>query len=219
MAHAYNTYIRALNSCYNHAAIVSPKQVSDFLLFNQTLFNILSLHLKLEQQHILPLLLSPIQHPQPPVQSPISITTNQIFNTAFHSWATYIHHPTTTSSFSAQYIQTQISVFAPLIVQHLHNQITNLNDLVLPKNLLSRTWTQFTTAISANLDLHTDAALLIGCHDKEFTINGSLRAEQEFPRLSAVMGVVVRKWYSRRYGGAWRFCSSDFCGRRRLINT
>ncbi|KAJ9658698.1 hypothetical protein H2198_003576 [Neophaeococcomyces mojaviensis] len=221
MAHAYNAYIRALNSCYNHASVISDEQVPDFLLFNQTLFNILSRHLETEQQYILPLLHKPVQHPRASLRKAVLINDDHTFLGAFHAWANYIHDPATSNNFSSDYIRLQISTFAPILVQHLHDEVSGLgalvSDGVLIQKHLTRIWSKVADTVSANLDLYTDAVLLVGCHDKDFTINGH-RADQEYPRLPIGTTTMVKKWHSRKYSGAWRFCSSDFSGKRRLIS-
>lgn len=104
MAHANNTYFRALNSCYNHASVVSDEQVPDFLLFNQTLFNILSHHLAIEQQHISPLLHKPVPYPQSSVGKVVRIDHDHTFRDALHAWANYIHDRTAPDNFCGEYI-------------------------------------------------------------------------------------------------------------------
>lgn len=220
MAHAYNTYIRALNSCYNYASTITEEQIADFLFFNQTLFNILSLHLKFEQQYILPLLHTPLPESRGAVRKTMLINENQPFTNAFRSWASYIHAPLTCENFSSDVIKSQIKIFAPILVQHLHDEVSNLNALVsngvLISKHLDRIWSKVTDSMTDSLDLYTDVALLVGCQDKEFTINGH-HNEQEYPKLSMGTATMVKKWHSRKYSGAWKFCSSDFGGRRRLI--
>lgn len=108
-----------------------------------------------------------------------------------------------------------------MLVQHLHGEVSDLNALVsdgvLTPNHLARIWSKAADTMSAHLGLYTDAALLVGCHDRDFTVNGH-RADQEYPRLSMGTTTMIKKWHSRKYSGAWRFCPSDFSGKRWLIN-
>lgn len=219
MAHAYNVYIRAINSCYNHALTIDEDSISDFLFFNQTLFNILSQHLKAEQRFLQPFLHQPLLNPYS-TKNAASIHEDHMFRAFFHIWANYIHDPATQRIFSGVELQASISRFAPLLVQHLHDSVSHLNTLVsagilLPEHL-SNVWSKFEDSMSASLDLYTDAALMVGCHDKHFKINGQ-RGDQKFPRLPMGTTTMVKKWHSRKFEGAWRFCSSDFGGNRRTV--
>lgn len=220
MAHAFNIYIRAINSCYNHALTIDEASISDFMFFNQTLFNILSQHLKAEQRYLQPFLHKPLLHPQSATRKDVSIFEDYSFRASFHAWANSIHDPATEQMFSGEALQARISRFAPMLVQHLHDEVAHFNTLVIQGTLLpehlSKVWSKFEDAMSASLDLYTDAALMVGCHDRHFTINGQ-RGEQKFPRLPMGTTTMVKKWHSRRYEGAWRFCSSDFSGKRRVV--
>lgn len=221
MAHAYNTYIRAINSCFNHALSVGDDEISDFLFFNQTLFNILSQHLKFDKHYLQPLLHKPVVHPHAVIRKTTSIHENDIFQMSFHLWANYIHDPASQEFFSGEDIQARLNVFAPLLIQHLHDEVSQLNTLVndnvLMPGHLNNIWTKFEDSLSACLDLYTDTTLLVGCHDRYFTINGQ-RAGHKFPRLPVGTTTLVKKWHSRKYDSAWRFCSSDFSGKRRVIS-
>ncbi|KAK5941988.1 hypothetical protein PMZ80_005939 [Knufia obscura] len=221
MAQAYNTVIRAINSCYNHALTLEDDEIHDYLFFSQTLFNILSIQLKVDQQYLQPLLHKPVVHPRVAVRKSVGIYDDRTFQGAFHVWANYIHDSASEEFFSGEDVQSYISTFAPILVQHLHDEVAQLNTLVsdnilMPQHL-ANIWSRFEETLSGALDLYTDAALLVGCHDRHFTINGH-RADQKFPRLSMGTMVMVKKWHSRKHEGAWRFCSSDFIGRRRVIS-
>lgn len=220
MAHTYNTYIRAINSCYNNALVIDDDEVPDFLFFTQTLFNILSQHLKIDQQYLVPLLHKPILYPRVAARRSVSIHDNLTFRSSFHAWATYIHDPVSEQFFSGEELQAYMSTFAPILVQHLHDAVYSLNTLVnqgtlMPEHM-SKIWSRMEQTRTASLDLYTDVALLVGCHDRHFSINGQ-RAEQRFPQLPIGTTTMVKKWHSRRHEGAWKFCSSDFSGKRRLI--
>lgn len=221
MAHTYNTYIRAINSCYNNALVIDDDEVPDFIFFAQTLFNILSQHLKIDHQYLVPLLHKPILHPRVAARRSVSIHDNLTFRSSFHAWATYIHDPVTEQFFSGEELQAYMSTFAPLLVQHLHDAVYSLNTLVDQETLMpehmTKIWSHMEQTRTASLDLYTDVALLIGCHDRHFTINGQ-RAEQRFPQLPIGTTTMVKKWHSRRHEGAWKFCSSDFSGKRRLLH-
>lgn len=220
MAHSYNTYIRAINSCYNNAMVIDDDEVSDYLFFAQTLFNILSLQLKTDQQYLEPLLHRPVLHPRVAARKTVSIHDNLTFRSSFHAWATCVHDPASLRYFSGAEVQAYMSTFAPILVQHLHDTVYSLNTLITQGTLIpdhmSKIWCRMEESRAAALDLYTDVALLVGCHDRHFTINGQ-RAEQRFPQLPLGTTTMVKKWHSRRHDGAWRFCSSDFSGKRRLI--
>lgn len=220
MAHSYNTYIRAINSCYNNATVIDDDEVSDYLFFSQTLFNILSLQLRVDQQHLVPLLHRPVLYPRVAARKTVSIHDNLTFRSSLHAWATYIHDPASHRYFSGEEVQAYMSTFAPILVQHLHDAVYSLNTLIsqgiLMAEHMSKIWCRMEETRAANLDLYTDVALLVGCHDRHFSINGQ-RAEQRFPQLPLGTTTMVKKWHSRRHDGAWRFCSSDFSGKRRLI--
>lgn len=220
MAHAFNQYIRALNSCYNYSLTIDDDEVPDFLFFNQTLFNILSQHLKVDQQCLQPLLHRPVSSRCNSKKS-LSIYDDDRFHASLHAWANYIHDSATIQYFSGDELQAHICSFAPTLVQHLHYEVAQLNSLVNEEILmpahLSKIWSKFEETLSDKFDLYTDAALLVGCRDRYFTVNGQ-RSEQRFPRLPLGSTMMIKKWYTRKYDGAWRYCSSDFRGRRRVIN-
>lgn len=220
MAHAYNAYIRAINSCYNHATTIETEDISDFLFFNQTLFNILSQHLRFDKQYLQPLLHRPDYQPSIGFRPP-TIHEDSTFHVSFHAWAKYVHSPVSRKFFTADDLQNLISKFAPILVQHLHDEVTRLSSLVNDNTLLpshlENIWSTFEDALSASFDLNTDVALLVGCDDKSFTVNGC-RSEQKFPKLSRATTTLVKKWHSRKHEGAWRYCSSNFSGKRRMLS-
>jgi len=221
MAQACNTIIRAINSCYNHALNVDDDEISDYLFFSQTLFNILSLQLKVDRQYLRPLLHKPMEHPRVATRRSMNVHDDDAFQATFRAWANYIHDSASEQLFTGEIVQSYISTFAPVLVQHFHDEVAQLNilvnDNILMPEHLNKIWSRYEQTLSAALDLHTDAALLFGCHDRNFIINGR-RADQKFPRLPVGTATMVRKWHSRKYEGAWRFCSSDFSGRRRFLN-
>lgn len=220
IAHCFNAYIRAINSCYNHALGVTDGDLTDFLFFNQTLYNILSQHFELDRQHLRPLLHRPTASPYLAAQD-AELYNDATFQSAFTIFGQYIHDKDAPAVLERQHYQALISTFAPRLVQHLHNQVEQLNALVsdnilMPEHLC-KIWCNFAESLSSKLDLHTDAALLLGCQDRDFRINGK-RAEYNFPRLPMGTATMVKKWHSRRHEGAWIFCSSNFSGRRRVIS-
>ena len=221
MAQAYNTIIRAVNSCYNHALTVEDDKIADYLFFSQTLFNVLSQQLKVDRRYLQSLLHRPVIHPRLAVRKTMSIHDDRIFEAAFYAWANYIHDSASEQFFSGEDVQSRMSTFAPILVQHLHDEVYRLNSLVNDNILmlehLVKIWSNYEQALSGTLDLYTDAALLLGCHDRTFTINGQ-RAEQKFPRLPMGTNTMIRRWRSRRHEGAWRFCSSNFSGKRRVMS-
>ena len=175
MAHAFNQYIRALNSCYNYSLTIDDDEVADFLFFNQTLFNVLSQHLKVNEQCLQPLLHKPKSSRYESKRSP-SIYDDERFHASLHAWANYVHDRATRQYFSGDELQALISSFAPVLVQNLHYEVAQLNslvnkDILMPAHL-SKIWSKFEETLSDKLDLYTDAALLVGCHDRHFTING-----------------------------------------------
>lgn len=221
MAHAYNTYIRAINSCFNHAMFVDASEISNFLFFNQTLFNVLSQHLQTELQYLHPLLHRPMSEHQPSQRRSISIHDDNLFAASFQAWGNFIHDQSTQMIYSGDELQAHINSFAPRLVQHLHDGVSQLNDLVVDGILmaehLSKIWSSFEDTLANSLDRYTDAALLVGCHDRQFTVNGK-RSEQHFPKLPTGATTMIKKWHSRRHDSAWRYCSSDFSGRRRFLS-
>lgn len=221
MAQAFNTIIRAINSCYNHALTVDDDEIHDYLFFSQTLFNILSQQLRADQQFLQPLLHKPVVHPRLAIRKAVNIYDDHTFQATLHAWANYIHDSASEQFFSGEDVQSYISTFAPVLVQHLHDEVAQLNslvndDILMPEHL-TKIWSRFAETLSGALDLYTDAALLVGCYDRHFTINGQ-RTDQRFPRLPVGTTIMVKKWHSRRHEGAWRFCSSDFSGKRRVIS-
>ena len=221
MAAAYNQYIRAINSCFNHAMSISADEIPDFLFFNQTLFNVLSQHLQAESQYLQPLLHRPVADRRVAIRRTISIYDDEVFMASFQAWANYTHNQMNMHIYSGDELQAHINSFAPRLVQHLHDQVAQLNDLVADGILLPqhfrKIWSCFEDTFSNTLDLYTDAALLVGCQDRHFTINGH-KSEQNFPKLARGATTMVKKWHSRRYDGAWRYCSSDFSGKRRALS-
>lgn len=219
MAHAYNTFVRAINSAYNHAMSTSHSQLADYLLYNQTLFNLLSQHTRAQQQYIRPLT-GPITPPSLFRHSRSDEEQDAINAAALEAWAEYIHDPSTASSYSGSYMRLLLSSFAPGFVQNLHCQVSVMASKVLSKEVntaqIQKTWEKYQEVFIQNLDLYTDVALLLGCHDRHFTIEGET-IKEEWPQLRTGQNTMVKKWYSRRHRGAWEFCPSDFSGQRRII--
>lgn len=220
MAHAHNTLIRAVNSCYNHAELINYDQIPDYLLFSQTLFNTISQLLRAEQDCIEPSLLDPYSEIPICYRKQVPISQDPAFFGRFHAWANYVHDPVTRKDFSPDYMCALIISFAPRLTQHLHETVSSLARLTREGTLqsapLTQRWAKINQITANNLDPETDVVLLLGCQDKDFKVNGKVAAE-EFPALCVTTSAKIKKWYSRQHRTAWRFCPSDFSGKRRTL--
>lgn len=220
MAHAHNTLIRAVNSCYNHAKTVTEEQISDYLLFSQTLFNTISQFLKIHQDVVEPILQRTTFQSHTRPRRSLMIFQNSEFVTPFHAWAHHIHNHDDNDLFFGDYVISLLNRFAPLLVQHLHDTVSVLGGLVTMKTLsttqLHKIWSVINQSMVDNLDVETDMILLFGSQDRRFKINGKTQTE-DFPAVAATTALKVRRWHSRQNKRVWTFCSSDFSGRRRLL--
>lgn len=213
MAQIHNTIIRALNSSWNHAVSVKPntQEASDFLLFNQQIFSTLDHHHKVEDDYMFPEIEALLHRPG---AMEVNAKGHESFAEGLAIFQKYVF-VTKASEYNGVTLRHIIEAFAPDLIQHLHDEIPTLASLhVLDSSALMKVWKEAEHRTLKDQNLYSDAPWTLGCQDKSFMIDGE---KCGFPDVPWILEVVIRNWHAKRHAGAWRFCPSDLCGRRRRL--
>lgn len=214
MAQIHNSFIRAINSSYNHCLAVLPstQEAADFLLFNQQIALCLDHHHHVEDDYMFPEIEKLLGKPGAMSEN---VAGHEKFMEAFHVFEKYVTR-TTADEYNGLTLRHIIESFAPDLVKHLHAEISTLVALHVVKNerALLKIWKHAEHLATKDADLYLNAPFMLGCQDKEFEIDGE---RCTFPDMPWAIESMVRNWTSWRHGGAWKYCPSDLQGRRRQI--
>lgn len=213
MAQIHNTIIRALNASWNHAPLVQPdtQEASDFLLFNQQLFNTLDHHHHVEDDYMFPAIEKLLDRPCAMEEN---TKGHDSFAEGLAIFQKYVF-VTKSSEYNGVTLRHIIESFAPALIQHLHDEIPTLVNLhVLDSKELMKVWKHAEHIATKDNSLYMDAPWTLGCQDSAFLIDGK---KCEFPNIPWMAGAMIRTWHAKRHAGAWSFCPSNLCGKRRLL--
>lgn len=106
--------------------------------------------------------------------------------------------------------------FAPLLVEHLHEEIPTLIELwrVEDEEGLKKVWAQAEEMGSKGGSVWEAPMFVLGNVDGEMVMDGELCA---FPELPRGLGWAVRNLFMRRHREVWGFCAFDWEGSRRVV--
>lgn len=215
MTSIHNTFIRAINSVYNHALTISPstKQCEDFLRFCQILCKMLNHYSTVKNSYLFPAFQNLAS------SSGVLEATSSDHAAIMREFFTFRNHvldPNTIKTFDGMSLRRMIEGFAPELIQRLHDQIPIVTSLhVVDSKEVRKVWMQAHKMATDGIDLYLDAPFLLGCQDKSFLIDGE---STDCPCVPWVVERLVRKWHAKKHAGIWEFCPSDLCGNRRVLN-
>lgn len=213
MAQIHNTLIRAVNASYNHAIHVEAGTVtaSDFLLYNQIIFKFIDHHHHTEDDFLFPELERMLQRPGAMEEN---TEGHHSFETGLKEFEKYVF-TTRPADFDGFTLRGIIESFAPMLIQHLHDEIPTLVALhTLNSKQLKSVWEQAGKIATKDTDLYTDAPWIIGCQDKQFLIDGK---KCEFPNMPWIAEALIRNFHAKRHAGVWKFLPCDLHGQRRQM--
>ena len=106
-----------------------------------------------------------------------------------------------------------IDAFAPLLTQHLHEEIDTLVELEKCDEEGVRKAMKVTADEGARTaDPNLVIPLVMGCLDKNYPGSAG------FPSVPFFVPWLNAYWFSRKHGGCWRFNPSDHWGRPRPLH-
>ena len=128
MALTHNVVLRGLNASFNQCLSVSPKtkEAQDFLVFNQSLFEIIHAHHTVEEEHMF---VAIEKFTGVPGIMDKNLQEHKDFQEGLEKYRQYIFE-TDASDYDGKTLQALLEGFGKTIELHLHNEIPTLLDLM-----------------------------------------------------------------------------------------
>lgn len=227
MTHAHNCLLRSLNSillqgpCIADTASTSktynPDDVQDLLFYTSAFIKSVQHHHHFEETLLFPDLA--VLPGVPPTLFAEPIEEHKAFHAGAEALQTYcVTHLASPSTHRWETMNSILTSFAPPLTHHLASEISLLLSLepLTDSAAVWQCWTHMAKAAMKETtfdDFFNVAPIMIGSADYGFEFGNS------FPEMPYGMAWVVHYYFARRgtRPGAWRFCPSDFWGRKRAL--
>ncbi|KZV91399.1 hypothetical protein EXIGLDRAFT_769937 [Exidia glandulosa HHB12029] len=211
MALIHNIFIRALNSIYNHAPLVSrsgtTKDKTDFLTFVRAWHETIHAHHTGEELFYFPAL-------EAASGSPGLMSTNVAQHEAFHAGLDALHtyalnSLAAPSTFDSTELLGIIDSFAPALTAHLHDEIPTLIEMGrrFPSVDATKIDEEHAQKMLATVNKLIFVPLFLSNHDNEFEGGKWKGVFPPTPRIVTVLTKWALYW---PYRGAWRFSACTF---------
>jgi hypothetical protein len=224
MSLIHNNIIRALNASHHHCSIMaedpsSPSsmtfidadpdlsQIADFLEYNRLIFKLLDRHHFVEEEFMFQQiedLLFDIGVPRGSMEG--NVAQHQAFEAGLRVFEAYVFK-TQPSEFQPNTLLHIIESFAPILIEHLHDEISSLLALyVLHSEDLMKIWKKAEYEATKDDDMYSSLPFILGCQDPTFELDGEIRYFPPIPKAVRPAVLMANKWwFSRRKAGVWRF--------------
>ncbi|OJD19833.1 hypothetical protein AJ78_00192 [Emergomyces pasteurianus Ep9510] len=213
MAHLHNVIIRGFNASYNQCLAVKPDtaDTTDFLLYNRALYNNIQSHHDVEEEISFPELVKMTGVKDIMDQN---IQEHKDFDDSLEKFREYIFE-TDAKAYDGKKLQGIMDDLAPPLHKHLVGEIPTLLDLAIyDSKKLEAWWALSGKKSQKDIDIFRDAALMLGCMDSTFRLDGEPRIFPPIPIPVKYLSKYVLEW---RYSGAWRFNPCDTFGKPRPL--
>lgn len=212
MAHAHNTFIRALNSIYNQAPnVTNPTDIKDFLFYCNCWYKTVEHHHNYEETLFFPEVERIAKKPGLMQQN---VEQHHAFHPGFHRFRDFSEQ-TVPEKYDATVLRGIMDDFSMILSKHLAEEIDtllSLNDC--DEKELKKAWKTLEAKVLASADKYTLFPLFFGCVDDTYENSFHKGA---FPPTPWFVPYLIKYWYGRRYSGSWRFSPCDGFGRPRPL--
>lgn len=217
MAQIHNLLIRGLNAIHNQCLRVDPSssstptETADFLHFCRIWCALLNHHHEIEDTWLFPELEKLLAEPG---AMSANVAGHDAFLPGLRLFEAYVSR-TQPQEFCGLTLRHMLDRFAPLLVEHLHDEIPTLLGLWRVEAApLRKVWAVAEKMGRSGGSLWEAPAMVLACVDREMLMDGAVCA---FPEVPWGVETVVRKALARRFAGVWRFAPFDLEGRRRTL--
>ena len=192
-------------------AFIDPTEdlsrVADFLEYNRLVFKLLDQHGRVEEDLIFPQIEDLLFAAGVPRGSMArNIAQHKAFEAGLAVFQAYVFK-TKPAEFDPHTLLHIVESFAPILVEHLHDEIPTLLGLhVLKSEDLMKIWKKAEHEATKDDDMFTTLPFVLGCQDSTFILDGEVRSFPPIPRVfQPALTMANKHWFSRRKAGVWRF--------------
>ena len=235
MATTHNTILRGLNAVYAQSFYVRPgtKSAANLLAYCSVVLDFLHHHHSIEERIFFPAISIATSDPN-------FTNENVAQHRAFESGLAALHlYAATTppSCFSAHTMRRMIESFAPILTQHLHDEIPSIQSLhdKMPSKTLKAVYSTMVKAAEkesnpfmyvlqsshpvqsslTRMTIKRAAPFVFGCQDPSFLLDGQIFKYPEHPLPLPLIKFLVHWVISWRYRALWVFNPSTLYGEPR----
>ncbi|KAL6705071.1 hypothetical protein ACN47E_007330 [Coniothyrium glycines] len=215
MANVHNLILRGLNSIYLQAPKISkPVDVADFMLYIIAWADTVHHHHSVEESMFFPeieKIAQEVGHPEKLMDA--NIDQHHAFEAKLVETSKYAQAVSEgKEEFDSARLKELIDGFAPILTQHLHDEIDTLMKLEgCDGKRVKKAMKDCAEAGAKTADPNLVIPLVLGCIDK--TYPGSA----DFPPLPFFVPYLNAYWFSKKHKGCWRFNPSDQWGKPRPL--
>ncbi|KAF2832497.1 hypothetical protein CC86DRAFT_462780, partial [Ophiobolus disseminans] len=215
MANVHNALLRGLNSIYLQAPhVTAPADIMDLMLYAKAWADVVFHHHSGEEKLLFPVLTEIAK--EAGMEGDV-MESNIVQHHAFEEglnetmrWCEDVRAGN--KDFDAKVLVELIDSFAPILVQHLHNEIDTLVKLdACDGKKIKKAMAETAQAAIKTADVYIVLPQIMGCIDRGYPGSG------DFPPVPFFLPYLNAWWFSRRYKGCWRFNPCDHWGRPRPL--
>ncbi|KAI1589797.1 Hemerythrin domain containing protein [Pyrenophora tritici-repentis] len=215
MANAHNVLIRGLNAFYNQAPFVGiPSDVSDLMLYIAAWADSVHHHHHLEETLFFPDVEAAAKEASLTFDAQVNVEQHHDFEPKMADMVEWVKSVSDgKATYGSEQLKRMVDSFAPILVQHLHDDIGTL--MVLEKcdgEKLRKAMNKVGETSAKTIDPYLVAPLILGCGDRGYPGN------RDFPPVPFFLPWLNACWFERRHRGSWRFNPSDHWGYPRPLH-
>jgi len=216
MAAVHNMIIRGLNSIYLQAPhIHQPADIADLLLYISSWGSVVHHHHALEESLFFPVIdeLAKDVGVEESLMN-ANIDQHHLFEPKFEETLAWVKEVKEGRlEFDTKVLLELIDGFAPVLTQHLHDEIDTLMKLEkLDGAKVKKALDAVAQAGAKTADPYLEIPLLMGTIDKKYP------GTEAFPPLPSWLIWMNVYWFTRRHKGCWRFNPSDHWGKPKPLH-
>ncbi|KAI4933525.1 uncharacterized protein J4E92_003192 [Alternaria infectoria] len=217
MANVHNVLLRALNSVYHQAPFIQlPGDVADLMLYVTAWADTVHHHHSLEEAMFFPKIEQIAREAGIDGWEGImggNVDQHHEFEpkiAGLVKWAEEVRAGERT--YDAAELKRLIDEFAPILTQHLHDEIDTLIRLEKCDGLkVMEAMKEVADEGAKTADPNLVIPLVLGCVDRSYPGSGN------FPPVPFFIPYLNAYWFARKHKGAWRFNPSDHWGNPRPL--
>lgn len=225
MALVHDTFIRALNTIYLSAPLITPKSPSwsagrlatDFLTYCTAWSALVALHHKVEESFLFAAIEDGIQGAKGILDE--NVEQHRGFHDGLKAFERYCGECLERKGeFEPERLKSLTDGFAPALLRHPADEmptllrLEELKDQAKVGKILMRIYEEFEVLVRKDVDAAKVASMTLLNADKTFE-----DGKHPFPVMPWFVPYLVKYLVSRKYAGAWKFGSCDYWGRPRTL--
>ncbi|KMU77747.1 hypothetical protein CISG_01502 [Coccidioides immitis RMSCC 3703] len=208
MAAIHNILLRSFNASYNQCLGVkrNTKEASDFLVFNQVLYEMTSHHHHLEETCLFPEI-----EKFTGVKGLMdkNIREHKDFEGGLEKLREF-SFSTDASTYDGEALKAILDILGPVLEKHFHGEISTFLDLAeYDSKAMAKAWDLVAKKGASSTIKSRTGVMILVCSDNTFAIDEKEGGYPPFPAFVPYLTKWVFQW---RHAGTWHFAPSDVFG-------